>query len=459
MQVNARHSIVCDFGNVTFREGVMSDSLQLDRRTVLGLLAGGVAMTAAVPGPARAQQVPTSARIVILGAGAAGAALANRLDERLDGARITLIDGRPEHWYQPGFTLIAAGLKPASYSVSATTEWLPRNAELIAEYAAEIDPEAKRVTTAGGTGVDYDYLVVATGLMLDWDAIEGFSLDLVGRDGIGAVYAGPDYAAKTWAEMDRFTDAGGRAVFQRPATEMKCAGAPLKYTFLTDDYARRKGTRGNVEITYAAHSKSLFGVPIVNEKVRMLFEDRGFDVVHDHVLRAIDPGRKTLTFTTPDGETELPYDFTNVIPPMRAPDVVRNSPLPWADKWTDQGWVEVDPYTLRHIRYPDVFAVGDVAGVPKGKTAASVKWQVPVVEDHIVADIAGTVGTEEYGGYTSCPLITRVGRAMLIEFDYKNNLVPSFPGVIAPLEELWISWLMKEVALKPTYNAMLRGKA
>ena len=394
-----------------------------------------------------------------LAAGAAGAALANRLSDRLDGAQITIVDGRAEHWYQPGFTLIAAGLKPGSYSVSQTTDWLPRDITLVAEYAAEIDPEARRVTTMGGTALDYDYLIVANGLTLDWDAIEGFSLDMVGENGIGAHYAGPSYAEATWRAMDRFTDEGGQGLFLRPATEMKCAGAPLKYTFLTDDFARRKGTRGNMEITYAAHSKSLFGVPIVNEKVRMLFEDREFTTVHDHVLRAIDPGAKTARFDTPDGPTDLPYDFINVIPPMRAPEVIRNSPLPWADRWVGQGWVEVDPQTLRHARYPEVFGVGDIAGVPKGKTAASVKWQVPVVEDHLVAQIAGREGTETYDGYTSCPLITRVGRAMLVEFDYNNNLTPSFPGVIAPMEELWISWLMKEVALKATYNAMLRGRA
>jgi sulfide:quinone oxidoreductase len=97
--------------------------------------------------------------------------------------------------------------------------------------------------------------------------------------------------------------------------------------------------------------------------------------------------------------------------------------------------------------------------VPKGKTAASVKWQVPVVQDHLVAAIQWREGVEIYDGYTSCPLITRVGRAMLVEFDYRNNLVPFFPGILAPLEELWISWLMKEVALKATYNAMLRGRA
>ena len=435
------------------------ESFSPTRRGFLGLAAGAGAL-ALGPSQARAARVKTAARIVILGSGAAGTALANQLADRLEGAEIIVIDGRAQHFYQPGYTLIAAGLKPASYSISDTTDWLPQGITLMPEYAAEIDPEGKSVTTATGKKVAYDFLIVATGLKMDWDAIEGFSTDMIGQNGIGAVYAGAEQAAATWAEMDRFTDTGGKAVFMRPATEMKCAGAPLKYAFLTEDYADKKGNRSKIQIEYWNPTKALFGVPIVSEKVRMLFGERGIKTELDRVLKRIDPAKKILTFTDPDGIThETDYDFTNIIPPMRAPDVIRNSPLPWADKWTDQGWVEVDPATLRHNRYPDVFAVGDVAGVPKGKTAASVKWQVPVVVDHLLATIAGTAPTAEYTGYTSCPMITRVGRAMLIEFDYKNNLVPSFPGVIAPLEELWISWLMKEVALKPTYNAMLRGKA
>lgn len=434
-------------------------TIDQNRRKFLSITAGAAAIAAVGLPSAHAEKIKTSAKIVILGAGAAGTNMANRLAMHLDGADITIIDGRKQHLYQPGFTLIAAGLKPADYSVTQTTDWLSQGVKLVAEAAAEIDPESKVVHTSSGTKIAYDYLVVATGLKLDWSGIEGFSLDMVGKQGIGAVYAGADYAAKTWQAMDQFTDKGGVGLFTRPATEMKCAGAPLKYTFITDDYARRKGTRGKIKIHYAAHSKSLFAVPIVNEKVRMLFEDREFDTVHNHVMKAIDADKGIATFATPDGDKEMEYDFVNVIPPMRAPDVIRNSPLPWADKWTDQGWVEVDPSTLRHRRYPDIFAVGDVAGVPKGKTAASVKWQVPVAEAHLLADIQGTQSTEVYNGYTSCPLITRIGRAMLVEFDYKNNLTPSFPGIIAPLEELWISWLMKEVALKATYNAMLRGKA
>jgi len=249
-------------------------------------------------------------------------------------------------------------------------------------------------------------------------------------------------------------------LFDRPAGEMKCAGAPLKYTFITDDHLRRRNQRSKAELIYMAQSKSLFGVPIVAEKVRMLFQDRGVKVQHEHVMQSIDLGRRVATYKTPGGTAEQGYDFINVVPPMRAPDVVRNSPLPWTEgPFAADGWMEVDRSTLRHKRFANVFGVGDIAGVPKGKTAASVKWQVPVAVAHLIGDIAGQTSSETYNGYTSCPLITRLGQAMLIEFDYQDNLVPSFPGVIAPLEELWISWVMKTMALKPTYLSMLRGRA
>jgi len=434
---------------------------EMKRRDFLSLAAlssaaAAVPLTAAQP--ARAE-VATSAHIVIVGAGAAGTALANRLTQRLDGARITIIDPRTTHLYQPGLTLVATGLKPANYVTSDASHWLPGGIEWIAEKVAAVDAETKTVSTEGGQTINYDWLVLAPGLVLDHGAIEGFSTDMIGENGIGALYGGPEHAARTWAAAQKFTEDGGTGIFTRPITEMKCAGAPLKHTFLVDDIARRAGNAGKMNMVYAAPQTALFGVPIVAEKVRMLFEDRGVDTRMSRTLTAIDAGNKRATFATDSGTEEMEYDYLHVIPPQRAPEFIRQSGLSWADKWADQGWVEVDMKTLRHLRHPEIFALGDVAGVPKGKTAASVKWQVPVVEDHLVAAIDGREGAETYDGYTSCPLITRIGRAMLVEFDYHNNLVPSFPGIIAPLEELWISWLMKEVALKATYNAMLRGDA
>lgn len=420
-------------------------------------LAGAVASTSTL---ARAEVVKSSARIVIVGGGAAGLTAASHLAERLQGASITVVDARKEHYYQPGFTLVAAGIKPQNYVVSSTGSYVPKGVEWVAQAVAEIDPEGNKIVTASGKVVPYDFLIVATGLELNYAGIEGMDAARIGQNGLGSIYHSPQAASATWQAMSAFADKGGVGLFGRPASEMKCAGAPLKYAFITDDYLRRRNHRSKAELIYMAHNKSLFGVPIVAEKARMLFQDRSIQVNHDHVLQAIDLDKRIATYKTPAGTAEQAYDFINVVPPMRAPEVVRNSPLPWTEgPFARDGWVEVDRDNLRHKRYPNVFAVGDIAGVPKGKTAASVKWQVPVAVDHLVADIAGKRSLEVYNGYTSCPMITRLGQAMLIEFDYQDNLITSFPGVIAPLEELWISWVMKTMALKPTYISMLRGRA
>ncbi len=440
----------------------MTDFDPQRRATLARLAALGAVATAAAPANARsaAPRADARVRIAIVGAGAAGLASAARLRQRLPNATITLIDARREHYYQPGFTLVGAGIKPASYVVSSTREYIPPGVEWIEQAAAEIDPEARTVTTAGGQKVPYDYLIVACGLELNYAAIEGMDTAWIGRDGVGSVYHGPQAAEATWRAMAAFAAKGGVGLFGRPHTDMKCAGAPLKYTFITDDRLRRAGQRGKAELHYLAPQKTLFSVPIVAEKVRMLYHEREIRTHMEHTLVGIDLGRRIATYRTPIGTTELGYDFIHVVPPMRAPAVVRNSPLPWTDgPFAREQWLEVDRETLRHKRYPNVFGLGDIAGVPKGKTAASVKWQVPVAVDHLVADLTGQASAERYNGYTSCPLITRLGRAMLIEFDYHDNLYQSFPGFIAPLEELWVSWVMKTMALKPTYLSMLRGRA
>ncbi len=442
---------------------IKDDDVRVLRRDFMKFGAAALAASPFVVSPALAQtpdKVKTKARIVIAGAGAAGLAVANRLVNRLDGATLTVIDKKKQHWYQPGFTLIAAGVVDKDYSITRTVDHMPSNVTHIEEAVAEFDPAGNKVVTESGKVVPYDYLVVTTGMILDFDAIEGMDLTQVGKNGLGAVYASPDHAAATWQAMSKFADEGGQGLFLRPATEMKCAGAPLKYTFLTDDQLRKRGNRGKANMVYAAHSKAWFSVPIVNEKVRMLFEQRGVNSVHNHILTGIDIGKRVARFSTPEGGAEIPYDFINVIPPMRAPMAVRQSELAWkTGAFAADGWTEVSKKTLNHRRFENVYCVGDIAGVPKGKTAASVKWQVPVAVDQLVAKISGKESDLFYDGYTSCPLITRYGRAMLVEFDYRNNLTPSFPGVIAPLEELWISWVMKTVALKPTYLAMVHGKA
>src|SRR5690606_8951612 len=124
------------------------------------------------PASAAVEKTRTGARIVIAGAGAAGLAAASQLSARLDGATITLVDERRAHYYQPGFTLVAGGIKPADYPVSTTAEYVPAGATWLPERVAEIDPDGRKVVTSGGKALPYDFLVVATGLALDYAAIE-----------------------------------------------------------------------------------------------------------------------------------------------------------------------------------------------------------------------------------------------------------------------------------------------
>ena len=430
------------------------------RRTLLG---GAAALALAGSGlipvgrPAVAQG--HAARIAIVGGGAAGLTVANLLSHRLSDAAITLCEPSASHYYQPGFTLVGAGVKTVDYVRLKTADYLPSGIEWVQDSVAEIDPEGRSVTTGSGRRIPYDFLVVATGLSLDYDAIEGMSRDVIGRNGIASVYAGPEAALASWQALSAFADKGGIGLFGRPETEMKCAGAPLKQTFLADDCLRRRATRDRSRIVYNAPGRALFSVPAVSERAEQLFRRQDVTVNRDHVLRRVDPVRRIATYATPAGPVEMQWDFINVIPPMRAPAVVRQSPLPWQDgPFAADGWLEVDKATLRHRRYPNVFGVGDVNGVPKGKTAASVKWQAPVAVDHLVAGIAGGESRAAYGGHTSCPLITRIGSAILVEFDYDNNLTPSFP-LIDPLAEGWVPWAIKVIGLKATYTAMLRGKA
>jgi len=422
---------------------------------------GGAAITAAaaLPQGAMAETSPARARIAIAGAGAAGLAIAARLRRQMPNATIVLIDAKKEHHFQPGFTLVAAGLWGPADVTERNADYVPGGVQWIDQAVAEFDPDAKAVVTGAGQRIPYDFLFVATGLMLDYGAIAGMDASLIGRDGIASIYAGPMQAASSAAAIDRFIEAGGVGLFGRPAGEIKCAGAPLKIAFITDDKARRKRRRDGVKLVYNAHNPGVFGVAPVNEKVKSLFVEREIAVNYSHVLKAIDPGKRRATYATPSGDVTLDYDFLHVVPPMRAPDAVRNSPLPWrTGPLAADGWVEADKATLRHPRYPEVFAVGDIAGVPRGKTAASVKWQVPVVVDNLVAETAGKKPQKSYNGYTSCPMVTGIGKAMLIEFDYEGKLIPSFP-FIPPLEERWVSWLIEEKGLKGAYRAMLRGRA
>ena len=161
-----------------------------------------------------------------------------------------------------------------------------------------------------------------------------------------------------------------------------------------------------------------------------------------------------FSVTDADGKTHevaKPFDMIHVTPPQSAPDFIKSSNLASA-----AGWVEVDPSSLRHIRYSDVFALGDAAGTTNAKTAAAVRLQAPVVVRNLLAALDGREPESRYDGYGSCPLTTAYGKVVLAEFAYGGKVTPSFP--IDPRKPRRANWLLKTQGLPVLYwDLMLRG--
>ena len=412
----------------------------------------------AAPVPARAA-IKSSARIVIAGSGLGGIAVANRLARMLDGAKITIVDRKEEHNYQPGYTLVATGVWPVGKVRDRNVDYLPAGVEWVKDMVSGFDPSANTVVTGGGQRIPYDFLVVATGVQLDFAQIEGMDVGAIGTNGLASVYPSPQAAQATWAAMQAFAVKGGNAVMTLPATPLKCAGAPLKMSFMLRDRLFKAGTLDRSKISFQSALGNVFGVKVVNDNVLARWKTLGISVEYSRKLAAIEIGARRATFVSPEGEKqEMPYDFIHVVPPMRAPDAVKNSDLAWKEgPFAAGGWLEVDKGTLQHRRYPNVFGIGDINGTPRGKTAATVKKSAPLVAHNLVEVIAGRKADEVFDGYTSCPLITREGSAMLIEFDYEGRLTPSLP-MIEPLNDSFFAWLMKYRMLKPAYMAVLKGR-
>lgn len=401
----------------------------------------------------------TKARILITGGGAGGLALSNKLLHYFDGIEITIVDPRGYHWYQPGQTLLLAGAyKQDSDVVAANETYLDNRVTWIEEAVAEYHPDNNQITTTSGKNLSYDYLIVATGLELRYDLIEGLDTGEIGQNNIASIYLSPEAGIASHKQALAFAQSkGGQALFTRPQGAMKCAGAPMKATNLVEFFVRQAGNRDAFNFEYLTSEHFLFSVKAFDQRLKGIWQERQITPNYEHTLSALDSAARTATFILPDQSSRtLEWDFIHVVPPMTAAKSLRESEL--ADTSAFKGYLEVDKYSLQHTRYPNVFGIGDTVGTPIGKTAASVKSQLPVVAENLRALINDAPLPAKWGGYTSCPMILDVGHAMLWEFDYSLEPMTALPfEVVDPLKKSQLAWVMEKSLIRPVYDVMLHG--
>ena len=392
-------------------------------------------------------------QVLIVGGGAAGITVAARLKRLRPGLDVALLEPSSDHYYQPGWTLVGAGVFSLEQTRRPEASLVPDGVTWIREGTAGFDPAQNSLTTTAGQVLSYDALVVATGMKLCWDAIKGLP-EALGEGGVCSNYS-KDHAAYTWEAIQNFQ--GGNAVFTCPPMPIKCPGAPQKIAYLADDAIKRDpALAARSTVIYATATPGIFGVPTYAAPLREVVARKGIDARYSHVLTEVRAASKEAVFTVKkEGEEPreevIPYALLHVTPPMAAPDVVAQSPLA-----APSGFVEVDQYSLQHARFANVFAIGDVSGMPNSKTAAAVRGQAPVLVTNLLAQLDGGQGSGSYDGYSCCPLITGYGKTIMAEFNYKQEPTPSFP--LDPTVERWSMWWVKVNLLPWLYwNRMLKG--
>ncbi len=412
-------------------------------------------------------------KIVIVGGGAAGLNIAARLNRALAQPDITVIDPAAVHFYQPGFTLMAAGVFNGDEIQRPQASLVPDGVRLISDSVVSIEAERNRLVTAANGVVEYDYLVLAPGLEMHFDAIEGISLDRLGDGNVHCIY---DFksAQNCWPAIQKLSASGGRAYFTDTWTKLKCGGAPKKINMIAEDYCRLQGTRNKVDFQFYTAVDHLYDVQPFRNRLEEIYIERAIPVTMNHRVKSVDTQARRVTFerhikvdapaagqpATRIETVTRDFDFLHIVPPMSAPQFVIESSLSFdeaAGKNAD--WVPTDKSTLLHMRFKNVFVAGDVAGIPTSKTSAAIRMQAPVVAANVIATMEGRRPDAIYDGYAACPFVTQYGKVLMAEFDYTKKPRPTLP-LLDPGREHRAGWLLKRHVLKPMYfELMLRGLA
>lgn len=392
------------------------------------------ASTSSPDGPA-ADRPAARYDVVIVGGGAGGIATATSILKRDPKLSVAIIEPRTEHYYQPGWTMVGAGVFEPKSTCHSMASVMPKGVTWLREAAQSFQPEQNQVTTANGSVIGYRALVVAPGNMLDWDAIDGLAATL-GQNGVTSNYR-YDTAPYTWELVRNLRE--GVALFTQPPMPIKCAGAPQKAMYLSCDNWLERGVLNNIDVAFHNAGGVLFGVKDYVPALMGYVERYGIDLNFESTLIAVDGAAKTATFREKTGEVTRAFDMMHVTPPQIAPRFVADSLL--ADK---AGYVEVDQVTMQHVRYPNIFGLGDGGSTPNAKTAAAARKQAPIVAVNLLAILKGGEPVAGYDGYGSCPLTVEKGKIVLAEFGYGGKLMPSFPKwLIDGTQPARLSWLLK----------------
>jgi sulfide:quinone oxidoreductase len=391
-----------------------------------------------------------SKKVLILGGGTGGTITANRLRRILPASTdITVIDSNDNHLYQPGLLFVPFGLADADEFVRPRGRQLHGGIEYVQATVESVDTARSEVRIAGDRTLGYDILVVATGAMLMPEETEGLSGPGWGKN-VFTFYS-LDGARALAPALANFKV--GRVVVNVVDMPIKCPVAPLEFCFLADWFFREKGVRDQVALTYVTPLDGAFTKPVASRRLGELLAQKDIEVVTEFNTGTVDATEGKLV--SYDGR-EVPFDLGVVVPLHGGADFIGRSP----GLGDELNFIPTDPHTLQSKAAPNVFAIGDAAGLPASKAGSVTHFEGEVLTENIRQFLEGESLDASYDGHANCFIETGFGKAVLIDFNYDTEPLPGhFPGRVGLplLKESHLNHLGKLMFQWFYWHALLPG--
>ncbi|HVQ86559.1 MAG TPA: FAD/NAD(P)-binding oxidoreductase [Actinomycetes bacterium] len=392
-------------------------------------------------------------RLVVLGAGTAGTMIVNKLRRRLgDHWQITVVEQSQLHYYQPGYLFLPFDSYAAADLVRPTREFIPDGVNLVTGEIDRVVPDENHVLLTDGQIIDYDYLVVATGVQPRPDQTPGMLDGGQWRESVHEFYTF-EGALALREKLRNFT--GGRLVIHIVEMPIKCPVAPLEFAFLADAFFRNRNMRDQVEIVYATPLPGAFTKPIASARLGTMLDDRKILIEPDFVVERVEC--ETHELVSYD-ERKIPYDLLVTIPLNMGADFVARS-----DLGNELNYVPVDKHTLQSTQFDNIFAVGDASDIPASKAGSAAHFSVEVFTENFVELSEGRPMRGQFDGHANCYVEAGNGKALLIDFNYDTEPLPgSYPlagvGPFRLLRETRINHLGKLAFRWMYWHLLLPGR-
>ena len=394
-------------------------------------------------------------QVVVIGGGNAGLSVAGRL-RRLGVDDVVVVEPREHHLYQPLFSHVAGGTARASMATRPQGSVMPRGVEWIQDRVADVMPEANSVLLESGRRLVYEHLVVCPGIQKDWHRVPGLAEAMASPSGASNYEF--DLAAKASTLL---RDARrGTVVFTQPAGPATCAGAAQKPMYLACDFWRATGVLPDIRVVMVVPDPTVFGMPLIDEELNRKIAEYGIELRTESELLEVDATNRTVVIGRVDGSGRetLAYDILHAVPPQSAPDWLKATSLPAAGDPT--GFVEVDPETLRHVRYPNVWSLGDAAATKNSKSGGALREQTLVLAKNLRHVLQGKPPKDTYDNYSVCPFTVSRSTVVFAEFDDGYRPKPTIPFWNNLARERRLAWIFDRHILPWVYwNLILKGRA